>query len=196
MYKNVLIAGVGGQGSVLASKVLGEAARIERINVIVGEVFGVSQRGGSVVSHIRLGKQVLSPLSLQHDCDVVCGFELMESLRAANLYIRNDGTIFTNIGIIRPIITNIGEEEYPRVERILKALSNLCKKVVPIDGRALAEQVGGPVFTNMVLLGALSTFDALKISLKSYEQAISLAVPKFLEKNLKAFHLGRKAVLT
>ena len=192
---NIVIAGVGGQGNILASKILAECARSQKCKVIVGEVFGVSQRGGSVASHVRIGEDVLSPISVEHGTDIICGLEPMEALRSAILYAKSDGIIFTNTRPFRPVRVNMSKDEYPSIEDILFGLKSLCKHVVAFDATELAEEAGGTVLTNMVLLGAISTFDSLSLSEKSYRDAISTCVPKFIDKNFKAFDLGRKKCL-
>jgi indolepyruvate ferredoxin oxidoreductase beta subunit len=192
---NIVIAGVGGQGNILASKILFECAHTQGINAIIGEVFGVSQRGGSVLSHVRIGDGVLSPISVEHGTQVICGLEPMEALRAAIRYVKADGVVITNIHKYPPISVNMGKDKYPAIESILEALENLCERVVAFDATALAEKAGGAVLTNMVLLGALSTVSSLDLPVKSYEYAISISVPRFLDKNLNAFHLGRQECL-
>jgi indolepyruvate ferredoxin oxidoreductase beta subunit len=191
----IVIAGVGGQGNILAAKILAECAHAQGMNALVGEAFGVSQRGGSVLSHIRIGDGVLSPISVEHGTPIICGLEPMEALRAAILYVKADGVVITNLHIYRPISVNMGKDEYPAIENILEALDNLCDRVVAFDATALAEKAGGAVLTNMVLLGALSTISSLDLPVKSYEYAISMSVPRFLDKNLNAFHLGRQECL-
>jgi len=193
--KNIVIAGVGGQGNILASKIIAEAARLQGLNAIVGEMFGSSQRGGSVASHVRLGGGVLSPISPEHGAQIICGLEPMEALRAAIRYIHPEGLVLTNTRTNQPIAVNMGRLAYPPVEKILVALESLCGEVVSFDATALAIQAGGAVFTNMVLLGALSTFKGPGLLVKTYEEAISQTVPKSLEINLKAFNLGREECL-
>jgi len=193
--KNIVIAGVGGQGNVLVSQIIAQAALIQGLNVIAGEIFGVSQRGGSVSSHIRVGKKGLSPVSPEHGANIICGLEPMEALRVAILYIRSDGLVLTNTRTNQPIAVNMGKGKYPSVEKILVTLRSLCQEVISFDATALAIEAGGAVATNIVLLGALSSVKTLDLAVDSYEQAIQQVIPKRLEMNLKAFHLGRKECL-
>jgi indolepyruvate ferredoxin oxidoreductase beta subunit len=193
---NVIIGGVGGQGNILASQIVAQSALIEGKDVIVGEVFGVSMRGGSVVSHVRIGNGVLSPISPEQGVHVICGLEPMETLRLAKTYIRSDGIIITNTRPLQPIAASIGKTAYPPVKTILASLESLCRKVVSFDTTALAIQAGGAVATNMVLVGALSASETLNLSVQSYEKAIRQIVPRSLQLNLKAFHLGRREYLS
>ncbi|UCH08526.1 MAG: indolepyruvate oxidoreductase subunit beta [Deltaproteobacteria bacterium] len=193
--KSIVIAGVGGQGNILASKIIAEAARLQGLNAIVGEMFGSSQRGGSVASHVRLGDGVLSPISPEHGAQIICGIEPMEALRAAIRYVHPEGLVVTNSRTNQPIAVNMGKLTYPPLEKILGGLESLCAKVVSLDATELAIQAGGAVFTNMVLLGAMSTVDILSLSVDSFEEAISQTVPKSLQMNLKAFNLGREECL-
>lgn len=190
--KNVVIAGVGGQGNILASKIIAEAAQLQGMKALLGEVYGSGQRGGSVESHIRIGEGVLSPMSPLKGANVICGLEPMEALRAAVRYVRPDGIVVTNVRTYQPIAVNFGRVAYPPVEKILGVLRSLCRSVEAFDATALAVAVGGAVFTNMVLLGALSTLETIGLSLKAYEEAVSRNVPKARDLNLRAFYLGRE----
>jgi indolepyruvate ferredoxin oxidoreductase, beta subunit len=189
--RNIVFAGVGGQGNILASKIVAEAARFAGLECIVGEVYGVSQRGGSVLSHARVGTDVLSPVTPESGADVICGFEPLEALRAAVSYSNKQTIIFVNLRSVQPIAVSAGKTEYPSFQRIVKALNELCGKVIELDASALAEEVGGSIYMNMIFLGALSSLRDLGIPLKSYEEAISANVPKALDLNLKAFYIGR-----
>jgi len=192
---SIIIAGVGGQGNILASKILAECAKTMKLNAIVGEVFGVSQRGGSVTSQIRIGSGALSPVAVEHGSEFICGLEPMEALRAAALYVRSDGVVITNLRPYPTIKVNMGKERYPAIGDILAALEKICERVIAMDATSLAEKAGGAVFANMVLLGALSTVIPLDLTVKGYEDVISMVVPRFTDKNLKAFHLGRQQCL-
>ncbi len=193
--KNIIIAGVGGQGNILVSQIIAEAALTQGLDVIIGEIFGMSQRGGPVSSHVRIGKKVLGPVSPRHGAHIICGLEPMEALRVAIPYIRSDGLVLMNTRINQPIAVNMGKATYPPIEKILVTLESLCQEVISFDATALAIEAGGAVATNIVLLGALSAVKTLGLTVESYEKAIRQVVPKFLEMNLKAFHLGHKECL-
>lgn len=192
---SIIIAGVGGQGNILASKILAECAKKLKLKAIVGEVFGVSQRGGSVTSQIRIGSDAVSPVAVEHGSEFICGLEPMEALRAAALYVRPDGVVLTNVRPYPTIRVNMGKDRYPAIGDILAALEKICKHVIALDATSLAEKAGGAVFANMVLLGALSTVIPLKLDVKGYEDVISMVVPRFSDKNIKAFQLGRQHCL-
>jgi indolepyruvate ferredoxin oxidoreductase beta subunit len=191
---NIAIAGVGGQGNVLVSEIMAEAALIEGLNVIVGEIFGISQRGGSVISHVRVGDvaDLSGPLPSERAVDIVCGLEPMEALRVGQALIKDTGLVITNVRPFYPVDVNRGKSVYPSIERIVSALRKLCSQVISFDATALAEQAGNAVAANLVLLGALSTVTKLSVSLESYEKAIRRTVRGGLEMNMTAFHLGRQ----
>ena len=154
--KNIIIAGVGGQGNILISKIIAEAARVQGMHAIVGEIFGSSQRGGSVASHVRVGDGLLGPICPERGAEIICGLEPMESLRVAIRYGQPDGIVFTNTRVHQPMLVNIGKEKYPPLERILTALQSICSIVKAFDATTLAVQAGGALCTNLVLLGAVS----------------------------------------
>ena len=194
---NIAIAGVGGQGNILTSRIMADAALIEGLNVIVGEIFGVSQRGGSVVSHVRVGDvdPMPGPLPAERAVDIVCGLEPMEALRVARVFVKDTGSVISNNRAFPPVSVNRGKAVYPPMERIVSSLRRLCSVVVSFDASALAEEAGKAVAANLVLLGAVSTVKDLPVSVSSYEKAIRRNLRKDVELNLAAFNLGRQALL-
>jgi len=192
---NILIAGVGGQGNILASKIIAEAALHQGRNVIVGEVFGVSQRGGSVISHVRLGGRCLSPLSPEHGSEIICGLEPMEALRAASIYVKSNGLVISNSRPHQPVAVNRGKVSYPPIEKIQSGLKKLCLQVTVFDATLLAERAGSPMAANIVLVGALSVLPIIDLPVSSFEIAIEENMPKAIKTNHKAFHLGREEML-
>jgi len=194
---NLLVAGVGGQGSVLIGNILGEAAISEGLHVWVGETFGMSQRGGSVVSHIRIGRDILSPITPEGEGDVVLGLEPMEALRVAHRYLRMGGKIILNPRQVLPSDVISGLSGYPSIEDIFAALDQLAGEVHRVDAAGLAEKSGNTMTVNTVMLGALAASRLLPLSLSSVEAAIRQGVPpKTVDVNLKAFSLGVNAVQT
>jgi indolepyruvate ferredoxin oxidoreductase, beta subunit len=189
---NILIAGVGGQGNILSSQVIAEAALRSGKKALIGEVYGVSMRGGSVLSHVRLGDAVFSPLPPRQGVHVVCGLEPMETLRQAVAFSRRDGTIITNTRPLQPSAVNRGKAVYPSLARILGALRCLCRTLVSFDATSLAIKAGGALATNMVLVGAVSAVEIVGVPLQSYEETIRTMMPKAVEMNLAAFRLGRE----
>ena len=187
--KNIMIVGVGGQGSLLASKLLGRILLTKGYDVKVSEVHGMSQRGGSVVTYVRFGEKVFSPVIDKGEADYIVSFELLEAARWSE-YLRKDGKIITNTQQINPMPVITGVAQYPN-ELAVK----MEEKGITIDAfnaLALAEEAGSSKAVNIVLMGHLSrSFD---FTLEDWMDAIEKSVPaKFLELNKKAFLLGREA---
>lgn len=188
MTKNIMIVGVGGQGSLLASKLLGHLLLSEGYDVKVSEVHGMSQRGGSVVTYVRFGEKVYSPVIDRGQADFIVSFEKLEAARYLE-YLREDGRIVVNTQEIDPMPVITGAMQYP--ENLVEKMEALGAKVDAMDCLSLAEQAGSAKAVNIVLMGRLSRyFD--EIPLEKWQQAIRECVPaKFLELNQKAFLLGR-----
>ena len=183
---NILIVGVGGQGTLLASKLMGRIFIDSGLDVKVSEVHGMSQRGGSVVTYVRAGEKVFSPVIDLGEADVIISFEALESGRWLP-YLKKDGIVISNIARIDPMPVIMGNAEYP--ENILEQISNLGVKVVSADALALAEQAGSAKAVNIVLLGM--TAKVLELCYEDCISAIRATVPpKFVEINEKAFELG------
>lgn len=185
--KDIMIVGVGGQGTLLASKLLGRVLLKRGYDIKVSEVHGMSQRGGSVVTYVRYGDKVYSPVIDKGEADVILSFELLEAARWAE-YLRPDGRIITNTQQINPMPVITGAAEYPEV--LTEKLKALGLNVDAFDALSLAEQAGTSKAVNLVLLGRLSrSFD---FSEEEWMQAIESSVPeKFLEINKQAFRLGK-----
>jgi len=185
---NILMAGVGGQGTLLASEILSEVLMQAGYDVKKAEVHGMAQRGGSVVSHVRFGKKVYSSIIPEGEVDVLFGFELLETYRYLPL-LKKDGAVVVNNLKIAPPSVSIGQGLYP--EDLDLKLKQRVNDLRIVDGLALAEQAGNPRTVNTVLLGALS--NTLAPSYEQWLSAIKSLVPeRFLEVNLRAFELGRQ----
>ena len=183
----VLLVGVGGQGTILAGSLLAMAAAEAGLDVKVSEIHGMSQRGGSVSTVVRMGEKVDTMVADPGCADVIVAFESMEALRAQE-FLREGGKIFVNDEVIVPVSVAIGTFEMP--EDIDGALDELG--AVKIPAGEIAREVGSPRSTNVVLVGALST--ALPFSAEAWEDAISRRVPpKTVEANINAFRQGRAA---
>jgi len=185
---NILLVGVGGQGILLASEILSEALMLVGYDVKKSEIHGMSQRGGSVVSHVRYGKEVFSPIVPEGEGDVLFGFELMETCRAMQL-LRPDAKVIANNLRISPPSVLVGKESYP------DGLENIIKKNFPdfllVDGQKLACYAGNPKTANTALLGAVSR--GLDITEEFWLEALRAMVSeKVLDVNIKAFKLGRE----
>jgi indolepyruvate ferredoxin oxidoreductase beta subunit len=183
-----MIVGVGGQGTLLASRILGSVAIRAGYDVKVSEVHGMSQRGGSVITFVRYGDKVYSPIVDRGEADVILSFELLEAARWAE-YLRTDGVIITNDRQIDPMPVITGAAQYP--ENLAEKLRAAGLRVDAFDALTLAEEAGTSKAVNLVLLGRLSlSFDFPE---SEWMRAIEESVPeKFLEINKTAFLLGRK----
>ncbi len=184
---NILIVGVGGQGTLLASKVLGSLAMEEGVEVKVSELHGMSQRGGSVVTHVRFGKGVSAPLIDEGCADYIVAFEKLEAARYIN-YIKPNGVIIVNDMEILPMPVIMGVAEYP--QNIMQILKDNAKDVFCIDATKIATECGSLRSLNVVLLGVLAK--SMDISEKSWETALKKTIkPAFLDVNIEAFNKGK-----
>ena len=187
--KSIMIVGVGGQGSLLASRLLGNVLLAQGYDVKVSEVHGMSQRGGSVVTYVKYGDEVCSPVIEKGEADVIISFELLEAARWVP-FLKNGGKLITSTQTLdhMPVITGVAE--YP--SNIVSKLEALGIKVTAVDALELAEQAGNAKASNVVLMGVVASqtdFDD-----KLWQDAIEQCVPpKFLELNHKAFELGKNA---
>ena len=187
--KNIMIVGVGGQGSLLASKVLGHLLLNQNYDVKVSEVHGMSQRGGSVVTYVRFGEKVNSPIIEKGEADIIVSFELLEAARWLP-YLKSGGKIVTNTQRIDPMPVITGNVTYP--ENLVEKMKSKGADVDAMDCLTLAEQAGSSKAVNIVLLGRLSTY--FDIPKEAWIKSIEVCVPpKFLELNKKAFELGVSA---
>ena len=185
--KNIMIVGVGGQGSLLASKLLGKLLSNEGYDVKVSEVHGMSQRGGSVVTYVRYGDKVYSPIIDKGEADFIVSFEKLEALRYAP-YLKKGGKIIVNTQEIDPMPVITGAAEYPHES--LDHLAALGVDIDAIDALTPALEAGSSKATNIVLMGRLSK--SLDIDKEKWLAALRESVaPKFVEMNEKAFELGR-----
>ncbi|MEA4816719.1 MAG: indolepyruvate oxidoreductase subunit beta [Lachnospiraceae bacterium] len=185
--KNVMIVGVGGQGSLLASKLFGKLLTQKGYDVKVSEVHGMSQRGGSVVTYVRYGDKVYSPIIDKGEADLIIAFELLEASRYTS-FLKEDGAIIVNTQEINPMPVITGAAKYPsELEAKMKALGI---KVDAMDALKLAEEAGSPKAVNIVLMGRASKY--FDFPEEEWIETIKKSVPeKFAEMNIKAFKLGR-----
>lgn len=184
---NIMIAGVGGQGSLLASRVLGALAISKGFDVKVSEVHGMSQRGGSVVTYVRYSEdKVASPVICRGEADFLLCFEQLEAARWIE-YLRPDGVLVANTQKMLPMPVITGAAEYP--EGIIEDIKAKGAKVIALDALSLAAQAGSEKAVNIVLIGAFARF--CEFSKEEVEACIKACVPpKFLDINIKAFELG------
>lgn len=184
--KTILLVGVGGQGTILAGQLLAMVAADAGLDVKVSEIHGMSQRGGSVSTIVRVGTKVQSMIADPGCADIVVAFESIEALRAQQ-FLREGGKLFVNDETITPVPVNIGNAKMPEgVDEQLAAIG-----ATVMDAGAIAREVGSPKSTNVVLVGALST--ALPFSVEEWQDAIRRRVPpRTVEANLEAFARGRE----
>lgn len=183
---NIMLAGVGGQGVLLASEVISRAALKEGYDVKKSEVHGMAQRGGSVVSNVRFGEKVYSPLIAEGEADILLAFEKLEALRWID-YLKPDGMVITNTQRIDPLTVATGKAEYP--DNVLDALQNTGHKIVSLDALTAAREAGSQKAINTVLIGALVNYTDIDKSV--YQEVIEESVPpKTIEVNNTAFAEG------
>ena len=186
--KNIMIVGVGGQGSLLASKLLGRVLLDKGYDVKVSEVHGMSQRGGSVVTYVRFGDKVYSPIIDKGQADFIVSFELLEAARWTE-YLKKDGRIVTNTQQVNPMPVITGAAAYPG--HLDQKMAEAGIQIDAFDALKLAEEAGSSKAVNIVLMGRLSRYFP-EIPEEEWRAAIEKSVPaKFLEMNQRAFTLGR-----
>lgn len=185
---NIMIVGVGGQGALLASKTLGRLLLDRGYDVKVSEVHGMSQRGGSVVTYVRFGEKVYSPIVDKGEADFILSFELLEAARYTQ-WLSPNGVIITNTQQIDPMPVITGAATYP--ENLIEKIKMVAHQVEPLDCLSLAEKAGNAKAVNIVLVGKLSQY--FDFPQEEWINAIKKSVPPhFLEVNEKAFLIGRE----
>ncbi|TGE31583.1 indolepyruvate oxidoreductase subunit beta [Desulfosporosinus sp. Sb-LF] len=183
---NVLLVGVGGQGTILASKILTHAAIAQGYEVKMSEIHGMAQRGGSVVTQVRMGENVYSPVIEPGEADFIVAFEQLEAYRWAH-FLKKDGVLIVNTQKIVPLPVLIGAATYP--DSILDDLKGRVGRFVELDGLKLASEAGNAKATNVVLMGVLSKY--MEFSEDFWQNALEARIPaKLLELNKKAFASG------
>ncbi|MCR3957126.1 MAG: indolepyruvate oxidoreductase subunit beta, partial [Gudongella sp.] len=186
MAKSLLLVGVGGQGTILVSKILSEGLLEEGYDVKMAEIHGMSQRGGSVTTQIRFGDKVYSPTVNKGDADVLVSFEKIEALRYIPM-LKKSGTLIINEEEIWPLTVLAGLEEYP--EGVMEEIKEKLDKIVSVDARKIAEEIGEPRSANIVMLGLM--VKALGIDKIDWISKIKKFLPeRFHEANIKAFERG------
>lgn len=185
---DIVVVGVGGQGVILISEIIGRAAMLAGLSVRGVETHGMAQRGGSVINHIRVGCNFSAMIS-PGGADVLLAMEPAEALRYAH-YLSPEGVALVNTRPVMPVTVTTGQARYPSIEEILAPLREACSQVWAMDATGLAATAGSPQATNVVMLGALSRH--LPIEESTLLQALSETVPaRFLGINMKAFELGK-----
>lgn len=191
---NIIICGVGGQGVVLMSELLGDAAVRSRVAVKGSEVLGMAQRGGSVFSNLRLGGDVIAPMTPEGKCDVLIAVEPSEALRNIQ-YLAKNSVVVLNTTTVLPYTVYLGKSGYPEQQEIMSKLHDVTDRVITLDASGLAQQAGSLQAANVVMLGALFGTGLMPIKEEKAKEAIlSRFVGKVGEINVKAFDLGYEEV--
>ncbi len=193
---NLIITGVGGQGNVLSSQIIGQALVAKGYFVTIGETYGVSQRGGSVMSHIRISSQKqLSPLIPQGKADIVVGLEPVETLRVLTVYGSPQTVVLFNTRPIYPLDVTSGDEKYPESKEIQGALEDLSRKVYSLQTTEKAMEMGSPILGNMIMIGALLELKLLPLSAAEFQKTLGKNFSaKRLETNLQALEAGKRII--
>ena len=185
--KSIMIVGVGGQGSLLASRIIGNVLLSQGYDVKVSEVHGMSQRGGSVVTYVKYGDKVYSPVIEKGEADIIVSFELLEAARWVS-YLKKNGHLITSTQTLDPMPVITGNAEYPA--DLAEKIEALGIDIIAADALSLAEKAGNAKASNVVLMGVIAS--KMSFDENVWKDAIRTCVPeKFLELNLKAFDLGK-----
>ena len=185
--KSIMIVGVGGQGSLLASRIIGNVLLSQGFDVKVSEVHGMSQRGGSVVTYVKYGDKVYSPVIEKGEADIIVSFELLEAARWLS-YLKKGGHLITSTQTLDPMPVITGAAQYPT--DIVEKIKGMGVDIIAADALSLAEEAGNAKASNVVLMGLIASKMSFDDSV--WKDAIKNCVPeKFLELNLKAFELGK-----
>jgi indolepyruvate ferredoxin oxidoreductase beta subunit len=190
--KRIVFVGVGGQGNILASRLVGEACVAAGIPVVVSEIHGMAQRGGIVETDVVMG-DATSPIVSKGEADVLVGFEPSETLRAMNKC-NTHTLVITNVQPVPPFTVAIGQGTYPDIDKALDLIKARVRSLISLNGNELAEQAGNPLSLNMVMLGALVGSKVIPLEEDVVKETISKSTKQaFLESNLKAFDFGVSA---
>ena len=193
---NVIIGGVGGQGNVLASQILGEILVSQGYVVTIGETYGASQRGGAVMSHLRISaKDQFSPLIPEGQCDLLVALEPVEGLRILDHYGNPRVMTLLNTRPIHPMDVISGNVPYPEISKVVARIKELSRRVWTLNATEIALEMGDPIFSNVVMLGALCAIEALPFNRQGFESVIKDLLPsRTVDENMKAFDEGRERV--
>ena len=192
MKYTIQIVGVGGQGVLLASMVLGNAAMKSGYKVAMSEVHGMAQRGGSVLCTLRFGDDVISPLEAEGDADMIMGFEPVETCRYLSLG-NKDTVVIMNLDQVYPSMVAAGMESYPEIDELIASARSQNQNVRTLEATSLAIEAGKAVAANAVMIGAVAGVKGFPLDMNVLRETLAENVPqKFLELNLKAFDLGFK----
>lgn len=190
----IVVAGVGGQGTLLASRLLAEAAIKAGLHVKIGETYGMAQRGGPVMGHIQIGGETNNPQIRKGEADVLIGFEPAEAVRRGVTYLKKDGLALINTRKTAPVEVVSGMMPYPDMDKLIAVLRKVTENVHLFDATGIAEEAGDPITTNIVMLGSIVESGLLPYSEEIVVETMKEGLkPQFIEMNMRAFELGKKA---
>lgn len=193
----LVIAGVGGQGTLLASQLLAQSAIEAGLPVKIGETYGMAQRGGPVMGHVQIGGDASGPQIRPGEADVLLGFEMGEAVRRGVTYLKCGGLAIVNTRKLPPIEVISGMAAYPGDNELLALLRKVTGNILTFDATLLAEEAGDPITTNMVMIGALTASGRLPFPDGTVVDVIKKSLrPAYLETNIRAFELGKNAFMT
>jgi indolepyruvate ferredoxin oxidoreductase beta subunit len=191
--KDILMVGVGGQGIILASDIVGEVALTAGYEVKKTDTLGMAQRGGSVTSHLRIGDRVFSPLIIEGEADILLAFEKLEAARW-HYFVKSDGQVIINNQSIPPLSVSLGTQKYPTDGEIKDLFKNNSTSLYIVDGRTIARELGDIRAANIFMLGCISAF--LPMDFNLWKECISNRLPsKIVQVNLDAFEKGKERIL-
>ncbi len=193
---NIIMAGVGGQGNVMASRVLANMLSLKGYRVTIGETFGMSQRGGSVMSHLRVSEtSTWSPQIPKGRADILIALEPVEAVRVMRAYGNSGVKVLVNTRAIHPVGVIAGDSEYPPLEKIEGALRELTPYVWMLDATEEATKLGNPILSNIIMIGAVSGLNLLPVGMAEFKSVIRDFFPqKLLDVNRRAFEIGKGKV--
>ncbi len=190
---NILVAGVGGQGNLVCGRVLAEASVRSGLRPVVGDTFGASRRGGSVLTHLRIGKTDWAPLIPKGEVDILLGLEPLEALRAAVEFAGDRTVAIISQTKIPTVDVNTEKNEYPSLQKIIDSLNKLCKQVIVLDAEETLTRIGSMKMLNSYILGAMGVLTQSPLSLKIFQESLqSIFGPS--SANIVAFNEGAKLV--
>ncbi len=193
---NIIMAGVGGQGNVMGSRVLANMLSLKGYRVTIGETFGMSQRGGSVMSHLRVSEtSTWSPQIPKGRADILIALEPVEAVRVMRAYGNSGVKVLVNTRAIHPVGVIAGDSEYPPLEKIEGALRELTPYVWMLDATEEATKLGNPILSNIIMIGAVSGLNLLPVGMAEFKSVIRDFFPqKLLDVNRRAFEIGKGKV--
>jgi len=193
---NLIITGVGGQGNVLSSQLIGQALVGKGYLVTIGETYGSSQRGGSVMSHIRISsRKQLGPLIPRGKADIIIGLEPVEALRILTTYGNPQTVVLSNTRPIYPVGVTSGDEKYPEIEEIQGALKDLSRRFYSVPATEKAMEMGSAILGNMIMIGALLDLNLLPLSAAEFQKTLAKTFSaNRLETNIQALEEGKRIV--